>query len=242
MHQETPVESLATTSFLNSAQLCALRADMGYFRNYSKSASAVPWALAIDAELAAWEENCPAAHKFTNMTTTEKSEFLYEDYFHVYSSLTMVTIWNEHRRTRILCHEIVLQHLPHLIQHRSDYPDLTIPLKEMEAQMRESSEVIERVARDICASVPFHFGVHLGMDLKPGGPATLAPKALCGNLLLRPLFMAGEPRFVSDGVRKWAIGRLGRIAELMGVKQGASLAHLIKIGVDPDQWEDTIRD
>lgn len=143
---------------------------------------------------------------------------------------------------RMLCHEIVLQHLPHLIKHPSDYPHLMLSLDEMEAQIRGSNEVIKRVARDICASVPFHFGIHLGVDPKPGLSATLAPKAVCGNLLLRPLYMAGEPRFVSDGVRRWAIGRLNRIAEVMGIKQGTSLAHLIKISVDPDQWEDTIRD
>jgi hypothetical protein len=28
----------------------------------------------------------------------------------------------------------------------------------------------------------------------------------------------------------------------MGIKQGTSLAHLLRIGVDPDQWEMTLGD
>lgn len=239
MPHETQDEAMATTLYMITAKICALRDDMEYFRNYSKSGSAVPWALAIDAELEAWANDCPASYKYTSVTLTETSEFVYDNHFHVYSSVTIATLWNECRRMRILCHELLLQHLPHLIEHQAEYPNLQLSSDGMETQFHDSNEIIESLAKDICASVPFHFGLHL-QDARKFG--TLSPKAVCGNLLLRPLYMAGEPRFVSNDIRKWVIGRLEKIAEVMGIKQATSLAHLVKIGVDPDQWEDTIRD
>lgn len=238
MQHETPDEAMATSFCLISAKVCALRADMKYFRNYSKSAVAVPWALAIDAELAEWADSCPAQYKYTAVTPTETSEFVYEDYFHVYSSITVATIWGEYRRMRMLCHEILLQHLPHLIEHRAEHPDLALSTQEMKCQLYDSKESIESLAKEICASVPFYFGIHLDADHNYG---VLAPKAVCGNLLLKPLYMAGGPRFVSNHLRKWVIGRFQKIAEVMGVKQATSLAHLVKIGVDPDEWENTLQ-
>jgi hypothetical protein len=135
---------------------------------------------------------------------------------------------------RILCHEIILQHLPHLIEQKAE---LSLSIKEMKCQLYDSKEIIERLARDICASVPFFFGVH-----EEANSGNLAPKAVCGNLLLRPLYMAAEPRFVSNHARKWVIGRFERIVEVMGVKQATSLAHLVKIGIDPDEWEKSYQD
>jgi len=108
----------------------------------------------------------------------------------------------------------------------------------MKCQLYDSKEIIERLAKEICASVPFHFGVHLEDASQKS--ATLAPKAVWGNLLLRPLYMAAEPRFVSNHVRRWVIGRFEKIAEVMGIKLATALAHLVKIGVDPDEWEKTL--
>jgi hypothetical protein len=240
MQHESPDEVMATALCIITAKICALRADMQYFRNYSKSGLVVPWALAIDAELANWADNCPALYKYTTVTPTETSEFVYEDFYHVYRNVTVATAWNESRRMRILCHELLLQHLPHLIQHKAEYPDLTLSTTEMQSQLRDSKEIIESLAKDICASVPFHFGVHLDDTNQKSG--TLTPKAVCGNLLLRPLYMAGEPRFVSNDVRKWVIGRFEKIAEVMGIKQATSLALLVRIGVDPDEWENTLQE
>ena len=234
LQHESLDESMTTSLFIITAKICDLRADMKYFRNYSKSGSIVPWALAIDAELLEWAGKCPASHKYTTVTPSEASEFVYEDYFHVYSSITVATVWNDYRRMRNLCHELLVQHVPYIIKHRAEYPDLDFSMKELKCQLYDSTEKIDCIAREICASVPYHFGLHLeDTNLKPG---VLAPKAVCGNLLLRPLYMAGEPRSVSDHMRKWVIGRYEKIAELMGIKMAASLAHLLRIGVDPDQW------
>ena len=230
---------METSLCITTAKLCALRADMKYFRNYSKSAKIVPLALAIDAELSAWAENCSASHPYTTTAPAETSEFVYEGHFHVYSSITEATVWNEHRRMRMLCHELLAEHLRQLIEHRVEYSEFELSTAEMKCQLYDSKEMIERLAKEICASVPFHFGLHLGnADRRTG---TLAPKAVCGNLLLRPLYMAGAPRFVSNRLRKWVIGRFEKISEMMGIKLATSLGHLVRIGVDPDEWENTLQ-
>lgn len=231
---------MATKLCLASAKLCALRADMKYFRNYSKSSTSVPWALTLDAELEECADNWPISYERRTPTLTEKSEFMYGDYFDVYNSVIVATTWNEYRRIRMLCHEIVLQHLPHLQKHRAEYPDFELSDEETEKQLRESQRILNNLSQDICASVPFYFGLHTSDGgLSTGAPA---PKAVCGNLLLRPLYMAAEPVFISKDVQKWVIGRFEKIEEVMGVQQATAMGHLVRIGIDPDQWENTIRD
>ena len=231
---------MATTLCLITSKVCALRADMKYFRNYSKSASAVPHAIEIDEELEAWADNCTASYERRTPTSTEHSEFMFGDYFDVYSSVTVATVWNEYRRMRLLCHEIVLQHLPHIRKHRADYPDFELSDQEIETQLHISKMLLDGLSHDICASVPFYFGVSMNGGGSKQGP--LSPKAVCGNLLLRPLYMAAEPIFVSNDVKKWVIGRFETMAEVMGVKQATAMGHLVSIGVDPDEWEDSIQD
>ena len=240
LQRESPDEAMATTLCLTTSKLCALRADMKYFRNYSKSATAVPWALAVDVELEECAEKWPISYEQRTPTSAEQSDFIYQDYFHVYSSVTVATIWNEYRRMRMLCHEIVLQHLPHLQKHRADYPEFKLSGQEIKNQLHDSKIILNSLSQDICASVPFYFGLHTNDGgLNAGG---LAPKAVCGNLLLRPLYMAAGPRFISNDVQKWVTGRFEKIAEVMGVKQATAMGHLVTIGIDPDEWENTIQD
>ena len=201
LQHESPEEAMATTLYLATSKLCELRADMKYFRNYSKSAIAVPWALAIDAELEECAKNWPLSYERRTPTPAEQSDFIYGDYFHVYSSITVATVWNEYRRMRMLCQEIVLQHLPHLQEHRANYPDLEYSDQKIEDQLHESKMILDSLSQDICASVLYYFGLHTDDGGMKGG--ALAPKAVCGNFLLRPLYMAAEPRFISNAVRKW---------------------------------------
>jgi hypothetical protein len=231
---------MATTLCLTTSKLCALRADMKYFRNYSKSATAVPWALAVDTELEECAKSWSDSYERRTPTPAEESDFIYGDYFHVYNSLTVATVWNEYRRMRMLCHEIILQHLPHLRDHRAEYPNFKLEDQEIERQLQKSKRTLDSLSQDICASVAFYFGVHMNDGGSKAG--ALAPKAVCGNLLLRPLYMAAEPIFISHDVRKWVIGRFEKIAEVMGVKQATAMGHLVSIGVDPDEWENTIQD
>jgi hypothetical protein len=187
---------MATELLLTSSNLCALRADMRYFRNYSKSAIAVPWALSIDAELEQNAGDWPLSYERRVLTTAEQSAFTYGDYFDVYNNVTVATIWNEHRRLRMLCQEIVLLHLPHIRDRRTQYPGFSLSDQEIEKQLHKSQCILDSMSEGICASVPFYFGVHTnGRGLRNDD---LAPKAVYGNLLLRPLYMAAEPTFPSQ--------------------------------------------
>lgn len=114
----------------------------------------------------------------------------------------------------MLCHEIVLQHLPHLQKHQADYPEFELSDEDFENQLHDSKIILDSLSQDICASVPFYFGLHTNDGGLNAG--AIAPKAVCGNRLLRPLYMAAGPRFISSDVQKWVIGRFEKIAEVMG--------------------------
>jgi hypothetical protein len=43
-------------------------------------------------------------------------------------------------------------------------------------------------------------------------------------------------------VRKWVIEKFQMVSDIMGVKQATAMGHLVSIGIDPDEWEDTIQD
>lgn len=61
------------------------------------------------------------------------------------------------------------------------------------------------------------------------------PKAAGGNILLWPLYVAACTHVVSDAMRMWVIGRLEKMAEVMGIRQARVLAHLLSVREDPPE-------
>ena len=63
------------------------------------------------------------------------------------------------------------------------------------------------------------------------------PKAVNGNLLLWPLYGAGETGMASDIMRNWVIRRLLYIADIMGTRQAAPLAATLSSKQDIVEWK-----
>jgi hypothetical protein len=227
---------------------------MRYFRNYSKSAVVVPQALAIDAELGTWAGNYPPEYEYSTLpvvTMHEKkilsyNRVIYDDcyYFHVYTSISIANVWNNYRRIRILIHELLLEHMEYLLHQELSCPHflsttelpfaLNPPLPWLEKQMSISKELLGNLTRDICLSVPFFFGFHL----KGGSGSPNTPKAVCGDFLLWPLYMAAEPTYSSRKLRQWVLVQFERISEVMGIKQALVIAQMLRDEIDVEVWED----
>ena len=85
--------------------------------------------------------------------------------------------------------------------------------------------VLDSVAHDICASVPFYLGVEPGLK-------DSTPRAASGHLLIWALYSAGATRAaVDDPLRVWVIGILHRIARETGFKQANVAAAFLE---DPE--------
>ncbi|MCJ1403600.1 hypothetical protein MMC11_006823 [Xylographa trunciseda] len=233
MAYETEQEIIASTLCCIIIKFCNLRASMDSFHDYRQSARVVSAAFDIDAELADWAVRCPAQYIYNTVTMQSRSESVFSDYYHTYDTIWTAYTWNSYRSIRILLNEMLLEQLRHLTQYPLDYlePYDEYSLLPYETQILCCKSLLVQLTQDICASVPFYLGYHNQED----GPESMQvpPVAAGGNLLLWPLYTAACTNVVSDMMRLWVIGRLEKIAEVMGIRQATALAHLLHLRKDP---------
>ncbi|MCJ1283118.1 hypothetical protein MMC26_002445 [Xylographa opegraphella] len=233
MAYENPGEIISSKLSIIVTKFCNLRASMDSFHDYRDSGRVVSAAFHIDAELADWAMRCPEQYVYNTVTIQSRSESVFSDLYHTYDNIWTAWTWNSYRSIRILLNELLLEQLAHLSQHPSDYlePDNEYSSLPYETHILCCKSLLVQLTQDVCASVPFYFGYH---NHQAGLESTQVPPAAAGgNLLLWPLYTAACTNVVSDMMRSWVIGRLKKIAEVMGIRQATALAHLLRIGKDP---------
>ena len=67
-----------------------------------------------------------------------------------------------------------------------------------------------------------------------------APRALAGNLLLWPLYLASQTSVASDEMRRWAAERLGYIADTIGVRQAVPMVKSLTKTLDIELLVDSV--
>lgn len=207
---------------------------MASFRDYNNSDTIIPALIALDAEYAAWASRCPPQFIYSTVNLTERSEEVFSDHYHVYSSIWIARVWNGYRCVRILVNELLVNQLSHLLQR----PETSLPIRNnsssaYENQILSSNSILLQLAHDICASVPYCLGYDNQLDPALREP----PKAASGNLLLWPLYSAAVTGMVSPMMRDWVAGRLMLIAEVIGIKQAIPLANSLMISQDIVDWQ-----
>ncbi|MCJ1377863.1 hypothetical protein MMC17_000959 [Xylographa soralifera] len=230
---ENPGEIIESSLSFIVIKFCNLRASMDSIRDYRDSARVVSAAFDIDAELADWATRCPVQYVYNTVIIQSRSESVFSDYYHTYDNIWTAWTWNSYRSIRILLNELLLEQLAHLSQYPFDYPEPYDEYSSLpyEAQILCCKSLLVQLTQDICASVPFYLGYHNQQDGL--GSVQVPPAAAGGNLLLWPLYTAACTNFVSDMMRSWVIGRLEKIADVMGIRQATALAHLLRIRKDP---------
>ncbi|KAM3071779.1 hypothetical protein ACMFMG_009639 [Clarireedia jacksonii] len=225
LQYQSPTDANGSKLAVLIMEFCDLRATMTSFHDYSKAEHIIPAAVAIDAKLAEWMANQTERMFYRTVTVKEKSPHVFSDHYHVYNSVWAAVTWNNARCIRILIHEIIAVQLTYLKNTRYDLLELELGLPVfLETQLETSATTIVQLAHDICGSVPFLLGYKEGED-----PTLLNTKAVSGNCLLWPLFTAAVTAMVSDVMSNWVAGRLRVIADVMGIKQAAPLAHILTI-------------
>ncbi|KAG4439020.1 hypothetical protein IFR05_005484 [Cadophora sp. M221] len=217
---ETAEQAAATTLANLAIRYCNLRASMSSFRDYSDPERIISTACALDMEYDIWARTCPLQYIYQTVTLSERSDEVFSDHYHVYSSIWIAAIWNNYRSARILVNELILDQLGYLYQTN---PDLGLLWEDhcfYENQILTSNSTLLQLCHDICASVPYFLGYN------PESQGFMeAPKSVNGNLLLWPLYTAGVTGMVSDVMRCWVAGRLQWITDVMGIRQAAPLAY-----------------
>ena len=231
---ETPEQATLTILSELSIKYSDIRSSMGSFRDYSDSENIIPALLALDAEYAEWATRCPPQFIYTTVNLKERSDEVFSDHYHVYSSIWAAKIWNSYRCIRILVNELLVDQLKHLLQR----PKASIAAQDenvgaYENQILAYNSMLLQLANEICASVPYCLGYDNALDQALREP----PTAASGNLLLWPLYSAAVTGMVSPMMRDWVAGRLMLIAEVIGIKQAKALAHSLMTMRDIVEWQ-----
>ena len=173
------------------------------------------------------------AHYHDIIGSPEKAE-LYPGRIDEYYDIWEASLWNGYRTCRIFTQEIILNCLDWLMSNSQC---------EIEVERCEAVQVIQRMVDGICASVPFHLGVH-GSEEEHMGLTILEDRltkqnlfgrsrngsrnveALGGYLLIWPLFVARNAASIPEIQRRWINGRLSWIGREHGLNQATVLSDL----------------
>ncbi|KAI0431168.1 hypothetical protein F5Y09DRAFT_305765 [Xylaria sp. FL1042] len=179
-------------------------------------------ALIIDAELVSLLISVPPHWSYTTIQIPRIdgkriTNAVWGSHYHIYGSITAASMWNNYRSARIIIQELIYDTLTDLdgfMKHN------TISFPQQHSLIDQCRQTMLQLGEDICASVPFHFGLgindnHMSQDsLSPlsGAPNT-APDAATSSSFLSTLSNPPVTSNTSDGglslgTEAWLISRL----------------------------------
>ena len=211
------------------ARICDLFANIPETIHPEDSMFLVSRALDIDAELQRWVDDIPLELAYSKITISEPNPEVFSDNYEIHKNIFNGSVWNNYRAMRILLHEALLTHLLLLCEHSTGFvAEETGLFLSYDDLMQKSRMLCGQLTHDICASVPFYFNYHQehlqGLWVRPD------PQAIAGVVVMWPLYIAaiaGGGRFDPE-MRDWIIGRLRRVAEVMGIRHASALATLVQ--------------
>ena len=198
----------------------------------------------IDADFARWESQYRDKAAFTSIQLDMESTECFSDHYHNYPDLFCAMVWNHYRTLRMLLHQIMVtqiaaayyqEYLPAIKPipyiNSASLKDFHMPKEFTYAnQFYKSHSILTSLSHDLCAAVPYFFSFQMyGDQWEKAVPAIAAAK---GNILMWPLYMVGQLSATSPMMRQWAINRLKKIGDVMGIKQADMLARIMEKGQD----------
>ncbi len=235
MKYESPIEVASTNLGLLITEHAALRASLKQAPDHSVS-NTIDFLWNLDQKYLDWLQNLPPEFIITKVPVgvDEYREEFYRDYYNTYCSIWIAGVWNNYRCARILANEL----LRHLVSRALRESEMQEP-PELQAEnervpydkiLAAANSSIKTLSNDICCSVPFFFTT----------TTQGAPRALAGNLLLWPLYLAAQTTVVTEDMRKWAADRLAYIGETMGIRQAGPMAMTLRRTFDMVELADAV--
>lgn len=230
LEYESPVEAASTKLGLLITEHAALRASMREAQDYQNASSIVASLWALDLDYLEWTQNLPAEFITTQILVGDGSQptEVYGNHYLAYSSIWIAGIWNNYRCARILANELLRDQVSHLLQSNNSYDDEE--RVSYENILDSAIGTIRTLSSDIFASVPFF----LSTDTHD------PPRALAGNLLLWPLYLASQTSAASDEMRRYAVNRLSYIAETIGLRQAVPMVLTLRRTLDVEELADSV--
>lgn len=209
----------------------------------------------LDARFLALSMDVEPTWQFKTVQVEQKSSHHWESHHHVYPCEQIGQMWNVLRITRIFLNESILSRC-------SDIEEVRSSNSRTPSLCQQAIEIIERMASDICATVPQYIG-----DLSAGGfhksaatPArnpslppsipkskdrfvpvkqTTSPNPThhlpCYRLIF-PLYVTAQSPAAPPALRPWAIKQLRFMADYHAIENAARVAEILESGEDKDPW------
>jgi hypothetical protein len=230
LQYESPVEAASTKLGLLITEHAALRASMKEAQDYENASSIVASLWALDLNYLEWTQNLPPEFASTQIPVGAGSQpkEVYGNHYRVYSSIWIAGIWNNYRCARILANELLRGQVSHLLQLNNSYDDEE--RVSYENILDSAIATIHTLSNDIFASVPFFLSANTNVP----------PRALAGNLLMWPLYLASQTSTASDEICRFAADRLAFIAENIGLRQAASMVQTLRRRRDVEELVDSV--
>lgn len=198
-------------------------------------------ALALDTEMEAWASRVPSDCRYETFNLPAEgykqmgSVFgTYGNKYHTYNNLISCALWNNWRIARIVLHEIILDNCELQIEEDDDARPSKKPIGNS-TMATKSRELVTSMIEDVCASVPYHFGI----SQKPSRIDSFNMSGIgiaAGHILLWPLFEAADCRVTSPHLRSWAAMCLEKVGHGMGMSQALAMAELLRVGTGARTW------
>ncbi|OCK84498.1 hypothetical protein K432DRAFT_378513 [Lepidopterella palustris CBS 459.81] len=225
---ENSQENAANRLTLISIDLPAIRARARTLLSHERSAATEAEALAlieyaqmVDANLENWARTLPdywnyrTAGMVYDMPEDLNSAEQWPGPQHAYDDVFIANIINDYRVSRIFCQSVILGCASWLAPDGHD--------SRTDANCINAHFVIQEMADEIAASVPFHVSYDMQPMAKKLGQDVSAAEALGGYFLVWPLFVAANADSVPLNQRDWFRGRLYHIGREFGLSNAQIL-------------------
>ncbi|EGX89625.1 C6 zinc finger domain protein [Cordyceps militaris CM01] len=140
--------------------------------------------------------------------------------YHEYESLEAAKMWNNYRCARIVLQELIID----TVKGRGFSTDAHY--SSVATQCRQT---LKQLLEDVCASVPFYFGLPHSSNGEDGGNGSLiGGTGSSGLALMWPLLVAANSGIASREHQEWIAVCLDKIGHSMGHNQAFSMAKLLR--------------
>jgi len=177
-------------------------------------------AQTLDDVLVIWANNLPTEYWYSTRTVqddgrVETGNRVFDGTVHIYPTVGHAGVWNRYRALRLTANDIMLKTLSVL----AESPNSDTESLEEAAKLR-----IQRLAGDLCASVPYMLGLIETHQVAGHGatvitkvPASLkvAVKASTASFLCWPLTMATMVSGISERHQRYLRNRLLDVSEIV---------------------------
>ncbi|KAH7312052.1 hypothetical protein BKA65DRAFT_159393 [Rhexocercosporidium sp. MPI-PUGE-AT-0058] len=161
----------------------------------------------LEEELCQWNKSASISLSYQKVRSEDSSNETKHDN---YSGFWSVGVWNKHRATRILLHQLLLE----LFQAvREGQPSVNINNCSLNQLRQNSQNIIQEMTGDILASVPFSLG-----------EMSFPPKSVGGYFLVWSLQTIIRCPFTSLQQNHEALAMLARVGRQCGIKCATMIA------------------